>query len=255
MRRLEEVHELVFSQQLAGDARTALAHFAIEVSGASVFRSSDARCHVVVPPENMGDVHVIGMAPISELMEFLRPMPGDVRIVMNKHMFSKLSHLVKPRAMETVEIYVGSPGMAPGTVPTPDPTFDVRPLLYSDIQSWSTLPPDAGFLVRGYGDPRAVLARGATMGAFNGAGIASIATAELGRNFATIWAYTVPQSRGRGLATQCVAALLYKLMPKGERPLFAIRSGNGSPDRAMARRFGLEQKGELASILRYDMAL
>ena len=70
-----------------------------------------------------------------------------------------------------------------------------------------------------------------------------------------VWAYTIHQLRGKGLATHCVASLIDHLMSTGLRPVFMVRAENGSPERSMARRFSLEQIGELVSIKRKDMAL
>ena len=117
------------------------------------------------------------------------------------------------------------------------------------------MPREAAFLFSGYRDHRDLVARSAAFGAFNGTQVASIATVEMGRSFANMRAFTMPKLRGKGLATLCVASILDRLRPTGEQPLFCIRTENGSPERAMARRFGMERSGELALVERKFMAL
>ena len=188
-------------------------------------------------------------------MEFLRPLPQDARINMSRHMFAKISGMVTPRSVRTIEIYTGPVGMTPPIVPAPRTDFDVRSVLYSDLPTLSSLPHDASFLFEGYKDPRNILARSTAYGAFNGTRLASLAIAEQGRTFASIWTYTLHDHRGKGLATHCVASIIDHLRPTGERPLFTIRAENGSPERAMARRFGWEMAGELAMVERRHIAL
>jgi ribosomal protein S18 acetylase RimI-like enzyme len=255
MRRLEKVHERSFALKLAGDPRTAQAHFSIEVGGAGVWRTSDSRCHVVVPPNGLGDVHIIGTGEVSELMELLRGLPLGTNVTMSGSCYSRMAHLADRRRVVTVEVYSAPERMRPLRVPPPRPDFDVRTVLWSDAAKWRALPPDAGMLSRGYGGIQEVLARGVAFGAFNLTHLVSLATAELGRTYAIVWAYTIHQLRGRGLATHCVAGLMDHLGPTGLRPVFLVRAENGSPERSMARRFGLEQMGELVSIKRGDMAL
>jgi GNAT superfamily N-acetyltransferase len=255
MRKLEEVHERAFAAGLANDARTAMAYFAVQVGGASVYRTSDSHCHMVIPPGDVREVHVIGHGSNGELLEGLRPMPLDTSILMSKHLYAQLSHLVRARAMKIVELWTGPPGYVPKGMPPPRPDFDVRPVLYSDLPAWQSMPLDARLLHRRYGDPRVVLAKGAAIGAFNGVRIASMATAELGHSFSTLRAFTQPDLRGRGLATHCVAALMDHIRASKSRPLFPISSTNGSPDRAMARRFGFDKSTELAMVMRQDISL
>ncbi|NIW89455.1 MAG: hypothetical protein GWN12_11905 [Thermoplasmata archaeon] len=112
------------------------------------------------------------------------------------------------------------------------------------------MPMDSAFLFSGYKDHRDVVARSAAFGAFNGTQVASMATVEMGRSYANIRAFTLPNLRGRGLATLCVASILDRLRPTGEQPLFCLPAENGSPERAMARRFGMELSGEIALVER-----
>jgi hypothetical protein len=255
MRRLEKVHERSFALKLAVDPRTAQAHFAIEVAGAGVWRTSDSRCHVVIPPGGVGDVHIIGTGEPGELMELLRGLPIETNVLMSGSCYSRLSHLADRRRVVTVEVYSAPERVERLRVPPPRPDFDVRSVLWSDVAKWRALPPDAAKLSRGYGSIHEVLARSVAFGAFNRTHIVSLATAELGRTFAIVWAYTIHQLRGKGLATHCVASLMDHLGPTGLRPVFLVRAENGSPERSMARRFGLELSGELVSIKRKDMAL
>ena len=255
MRRLETADARTLALKFAGDPRTARAHFAIEISGASVWRTRDSRCYAVASEQGTGEVHIVGNGEAGELMEFLRPLPQDARINMSRHMFAQISGMVTPRRVRTLEIYTGPLGMNPARIPPPRADYDIRAILYSDLPTLSTLPHDASFLWKGYKEPRNVLARSTASGAFNGTRIASLAIAELGRTFASIWTYTLNDLRGKGLATHCVASVMDHLRPTGERPLFTITAENGSPERAMARRFGWEMAGELAMVERRHIAL
>jgi GNAT superfamily N-acetyltransferase len=255
MRRLDKSQERAFSLRIAGDPKTACAHYAIDRCNASVWRTSDSRGHLVVIPEPYPEVHVIGMADLGEISEFLRPLPQDARIYMSKHQYASMAHMIIARSMRVIELYTGEPGTSPKGMPPPDPTYDVREVLYSDVPFIHQLPREASFLFSGYREPRDVVARSAAFGAFNGSGVASIATVEMGRSFANMRVFTLPKLRGKGLATQCVASILDRLRPTGEQPLFCIRAENGSPERAMARRFGMEMTGELAQVERKFMSI
>jgi hypothetical protein len=254
MRRLETVHEKAFSLRIAGDPRAAMAHFAIEVGEARVYRNSDSRCHVVVPPDGMGDVHVVGAGELGELMPVLKDLPTTARIIMSTHTHSRISRALTPRSGKVIDVFVGTPGMGVKRVPPPRPDFDVRTVLYSDVPAWRSIPKEAAHLVSGYKTHQEVLARSVAYGAFNGRLVGSVATAELGRTFANIKAYTRPELRARGLATHCVASILDHVRPSGERPMFMVEAVNGSPERAMARHFGLEKAGELVAVSRRHMA-
>ena len=206
-------------------------------------------------PEPYPEVHIIGTGELGELFEFLRPMPQDTKVLMSKYQYAKLAHTVMTRSMRIIELYTGPAGTAPSGLPPPDPTFDVREVLYSDVPIIQAMPMEAAFLFSGYRDHRDLVARSAAFGAFNGTMVASMATVEMGRSFANVRAFTMPKLRGKGLATLCVASILDRLRPTGEQPLLCIRTENGSPERAMARRFGMEMSGELAQVERKFMAL
>jgi GNAT superfamily N-acetyltransferase len=255
MRRLEQGDARALALRLAGDPRTARAHFALDIGGAHAWRTSDSRCFAVASPDKVGEVHIIGHSEPGEVIEFLRPFPLDARINLSRHMYAKLAGLVNTRKVRDIEVYAGKAGAVPSRIPPPRADFDIRSVLYSDLRALASLPYDATFLFDGYGDPREILARSVAFGAFNGPGLASLTTAEMGPSFASIWTYTVPELRGKGLATSCVAAVLDHLKPTGERPLFTIVAENGSPERAMTRRFGMELVVEMAQIDRRDMAL
>ena len=255
MRRLEKVHEKAFALRIAGDPKAAMAHFAIEVRGAHVYRNPDSRCHVVVPPDGIGDVHVLGSADLGELMPVLKDLSNNSRVLMSTHTHSRIARALTPRSGRAIDIYAGPQGMGVKRIPPPRSDFDVRTVLYSDLALWKALPMDASHLVSGYRTQQEVLARSVAYGAFNGRRqIASLATAELGRTFANIKVYTLPDLRGKGLATHCVASILDHLHPTGERPLFVVEAINGSPERAMARHFGLEKVGEMMVVGRKHMA-
>ncbi len=255
MRKLDTADTRALALKFADDPRTARAHFAIEIGGASAWRTSDSRCYAVASEEGTGEIHLIGNGEAGEIMEYLRPLPLDARINMSRHMFAQISGMVTPRSVRTIEIYTGPVGMTPTRVPHPRTDFDVRAVLYSDLPALSSLPHDASFLFEGYKDPRNILARSTSFGVFNGTRLASLAIAELGRTFASIWTYTIHDMRGKGLATHCVASVMDHLRLTGVRPLFTIRAENGSPERAMARRFGWEMAGELAMVERRYIAL
>jgi GNAT superfamily N-acetyltransferase len=255
MRRLEKSQERAFALRIAGDPRTASAHFAIEMCDASVWRTSDPRCHVVVYPEHSAQIQIIGIGPLGELMDFMSPMPKDTKVLMSKHQFAQMANIVQARTMRLIELYTGEAGTRMGHLPPPSPEFDIREVLYSDMPNLQMMPQESSFLFCGYKDPRDILARSAAFAAFNGVRVVSLATVEMGRTFANVHAYTVPEARGKGLATLCVASMLDRLGPTGERPLFCIPAENGSPERAMARRFSLEKAGELASVERRNLAL
>lgn len=206
-------------------------------------------------PEPYPEVHIIGTGELGELFEFLRPMPQDTKVLMSKYQYAKLAHTVMTRSMRIIELYTGPAGTAPSGLPPPDPTFDVREVLYSDVPIIQAMPMEAAFLFSGYRDHQDLVARSAAFGAFNGTMVASMATVEMGRSFANVRAFTMPKLRGKGLATLCVASILDRLLPTGEQPLLCIRTENGSPERAMARRFGMEMSGELAQVERKFMAL
>lgn len=251
---MEKSQERAFSLRIAGDPKTACAHYAIDFCGATVHRTSDSRCYIVVTPGPYPDVHIVGTGDLGEVYEFLRPMPRDTKILMSKHQYAQMAHLVMARSMKVIELYTGPPGTTPKGLPPPDPSFDVREVLYSDIPVIQSMPIDAQFLFAGYNDTRDLVARSAAFGAFNGTQVASLATVEMGRSFANIRVFTLPTLRGKGLATLCVASILDRLRPTGERPLFCLPAENGSPERAMARRFGMELSGELAMVERKFMA-
>ena len=255
MRRLEKVHEKAFALRIAGDPRAAMAHFAIEMRGAHVYRNSDSRCHVVVPPDGIGETHIIGAADLGELMPVLKDLPNRSRVIMSTHTHSRIAHALTPRSGRVIDIYVGPPGMGVKRVPPPRADFDVRTVLYSDLALWKALPVEANHLVSGYRNHHEVLTHSVAYGAFNSSRlVASLALAELGRTFANIKVYTHPNLRGRGLATHCVASILDHLQPTGERPLFVVEAVNGSPERAMARHFEMEKVGELVAVARKHMA-
>jgi hypothetical protein len=254
MRRLEKSQERAFSLRIAGDPRTACAHYSIDFCDAAVYRTLDSRCHIVVPPGPFPDVHIVGMGEPGDVFEFIRPFHRDARIFMSKHQYAKLAHMVIPRSAKIIELYTGPEGTTPKRLPAPDPAYDIREVLYSDIQLMRSLPMEAAFLFSNYKDPKDVVSRSAAFGAFNGSLVASMATVEMGRSFANIKVFTMPKLRGRGLATLCVAGLLDRLRHTGERPLFSLPAENGSPERALARRFGLELSGELAMVERKFMA-
>ena len=255
MRKLGPEETKDFALRSADDPRTARAQFAVELGGAVVWRTLDSRCHAVVSPKEPGEVHLVGTGEVGDVMQFLTPMPLDTQVYMSRHMYAKLASMVVPRTTVDIEVYAGTPGISPTRVPPPRTDFDVRHVLYSDLNLLDRLPPDATFLFNAYGNPRNVLARSAAFGAFNGVKVASIATADLGRTFASIWCYTLLDHRSKGLATHCVASLLDHLRPTGERPLFTIRAENGSPERAMCRRFEMELVGEMAMVERRFLAL
>ena len=252
---MDKSQERAFSLRIAGDPKTACAHYAIDMRGAAVWRTSDNRCYLVVIPEPIPRVHIIGIGEMGDLFEFLRPMAQDTEVYMSKHQYAKLAHVVMARAMRTIELYTGEPGTSPSGLPPPDPTFDVREVLYSDVPIIQRMPREAAFLFCGYNDLRDMVARSAAFGAFNGTQVASLATVEMGRSYANIRVFTLPKLRSKGLATLCVASILDRLRPTGEHPLFCLPTENGSPERAMARRFGMELSGELALVERKFMAL
>ena len=252
---MDKSQERAFSLRIAGDPKTACAHYSIDMCGASVWRTSDSRCYLVVMPEPFPEVHIVGTGDIGELMEFLRPLPQDAIIYMSKHQYAAMAHIIAARSMRVIELYTGEPGTSPERLPPPDPNFDIREVLYSDVPTIQAMPRDAAFLFCGYKDPRDIVARSAAFGAFNGTQVVSLATVEMGRSFANMRVFTLPKLRGKGLATLCVASMLDRLRPTGEQPLFCIRAENGSPERAMARRFGMEMTGEIAQVERKFMAL
>lgn len=252
---MDKSQEKAFSLRIAGDPRTALAHYGIDMCDAAVWRTTDSRCYLVVIPEIIPRVHIIGIGELGELFEFLRPMAPDTFIYMSKHQYAQLAHACMARSMRTIELYTGKPGTSPTGLPPPDPTYDVREVLYSDLPILQRMPMEATFLFCGYKDLRDMIARSAAFGAFNGTQVASMATVEMGRSFANMRVFTMPQLRSKGLATLCVASILDRLRPTGEQPLFCLPTENGSPERAMARRFGMELSGEMAMMERKYMAL
>lgn len=255
MRRLSDEEARALAQRIADDPRTAQAHFAIEVGAAAVWETSGSEAQLVVPRAEVSPVQVLGMPPEGELMDFLRPMPLEGRVLMSRHLYARFARMVAPRSVLNIELYTGAAGMSPDWSPPPDATHTVRPLLHADVAAWSTLPPDTTFLHAGHGAPQDVISRGSAVGALENGRILSLATAESGRTFSTIWAYTVPEARGRGLATHCVVALIDQLRSISVRPLFSVIAVNGCPERAMARRLGMELSGELAMVERRHMAV
>jgi GNAT superfamily N-acetyltransferase len=207
-----------------------------------------------VTPDPNPEVHIVGAGDLGEILEFLRPMAPDTKILMSKHQYAKMAHMIAARSMRVVELYTGEPGASPSRLPPPDPDFDVREVLYSDVPFIQAMPREAAFLFSGYREPQDLVARSAAFGAFNGTMVASMATVEMGRSFANMRVFTLPKQRGKGLATLCFASMLDRLRPTGEQPLFCIKAENGSPERAMARRFEMELSGELALVERKFMA-
>lgn len=255
MRRLDKSQERAFSLRIAGDPKTACAHYAIDMCGAAVWRTSDSRCYLVAIAEPIPRVDIVGIGETGELIEFLRPLAADTEVYMSKHQYAKLAHLFMARSMHNIELYIGESGASPSGLPPPDPAFDVREVLYSDVPVIGGMPREAAFLFCGYKDLRDMVARSAAFGAFNGTQVVSLATVEMGRSFANVRVFTLPQLRSKGLATLCMASILDRLRPTGERSLFCLPAENGSPERAMARRFGMELSGELAMVERKFMGL
>lgn len=255
MRRLDQSQERELSLRLAGDPKTARAHYALEMCGATAWRTADSRCFAVVFPDHLREVHIIGVGDMGDVLRFIGPMPKGMKVLMSKHLYAQMAHMVEARTMRTIEYHAGNAGTSPSGLPPPNPELDIRELLFSDLPNVQRMPPDASFLFCTYSEPHEVLTRSVAFGVFNGTGIMSLATVELGRSFANVLAFTLPEMRGKGMATLCVASLLDRLRHSGERPLFCIPAENGSPERAMARRFGLERVGEMAMVERRHIAL
>lgn len=253
MRRLDKSQERAFSLRIAGDPKTACAHYAIDFCDAAVHRTNDSRAYIVVMPDPHPEVHIIGTGEVGEVLEFLRPLPQDTKILMSKHQYAQLAHTLMARSMRVIELYTGEPGATPSRLPPPDPSFDIREVLYSDVPMLRSMPREAEFLFCGYKEPQDLVARSAAFGAFNGTNVVSMATVEMGRSYANMRVFTIPDHRGKGLATLCAASILDRLRPTGERPLFCVKAENGSPERAMARRFGMQLSGELAMVERKFM--
>ncbi len=234
---------------------TAPAHFAIEVSGAKVWRTDDSQAHVVVPNPPVKDVYVVGTRAGHDLIDIIETLPQDIRLIMSKPMFTRIADLASPQALHPLAYYSSEQGVDPHSVPPPRPDFEVRPVLHSDVPVWGRMPREAEFLHAGYGNPRAVIARGMAVGAFNGRVAACLATANVGRYFASIQVYTVPRFRKKGLAKHCLAEMIDLLRPMGVRPLVAVEPGRRSAGQNLVRHLGLVQVGERATVFRGSLAI
>ena len=220
-----------------------------------VWRTDDSQAHVVVPNPPMRDVYIIGKRAGNDLIDIIAKLPINSRMIMSRPMYSRLADLAAPRAMHPLVYYSSKRGIDPDCVPPPRPDFDIRPVLHADVTVWLRMPSEAVFLHAGYGDPRTVLAKGMGVGAFNGRILASLATANVGRYYASVQVYTLPNYRKKGLARHCVAEIADRLRPMGVRPLVAVDPGPHSAGQHLVQHLGLEQVGERASIYRGSMAI
>jgi GNAT superfamily N-acetyltransferase len=250
MRRLDPESARTLALRLAGDPLGASAAFDIEVGGATVLRTKDAKCYVVLPKDPKREVRMVGARASSDLLDIISKLGPERRLIMPTGLFAQLADLATPGALQLLALYSSNGEVAQGTVPQPRPDLDVRSVLFGDLPLWHKMPGEAFFLSTAYGTPRELLGRGMAVGAFNGGCIAALATATVGRSYGTVQVYTQPRYRRMGLAKHCVAELVDRMRGLGLRPVLSILPMPASPAVRLVEGLGLHRVGEVALIPR-----
>ncbi len=255
MRRLEPEAAKAVATRFAADPLAAPAAVAIDLGMATVIRTKDEKCYVVLPKDSKREVHLVGVRASSDLLDILAKVSTDRRLVMPMALFTQLAEVVDRKWLQVLHVFSSEDGVEPGSVPPPRPDFEVRPVLFSDLDMWHKMPGEALFLSADYGTPKALLSNGMAVGAFNGGSIVSLATASVGRVFALLRVYTHPRFRRAGLASHTVAMAVDQLATRGLRPLLIVPPLPGDPVIRLAERLGLERVAEGAMVPRSKLAL
>jgi len=255
MRRLDAESARTVAQWFAKDPVAAPAAFDIEVGGATVIRTKDEKCYVVLPKDPKREVRLVGARASSDLLDILGKLGPERRLVMPTSLFSQLVDVADPRALQVLHIYSTTNGVEPGSVPPPRPDLDVRQVLFSDLALWHGLPGDAMFLSADYGTPKDLLSKGVAVGAFNGGGLASVATASLGRVYAGVRVYTHPRYRRHGLARHTMAMVVDLVSTRGLRPLVETPPAAGQQMAGLAAALGMKHVAEAAMVPRAQLTI
>ncbi|MEV4502220.1 GNAT family N-acetyltransferase [Streptomyces klenkii] len=116
--------------------------------------------------------------------------------------------------------------------------MSVRRLLPHDARALRTLGPDLVWAGAGWGGPTGLATTGLGWGAFRGGLLLSLACPLfLGSRYEDIAVATLPQERGRGLATACVRALCADITARGRIPSWTCSRDN-HPSRHLAAKSG-----------------
>ena len=255
MRRLDPESARTLALRLASDPMVAPAAFDIEVGGATVLRTKDAKCYVVLPRDPKREVRLVGARASADLLDIISKLGPERRLIMPTGLFSQLADLATPGALQMLAVYSSNGEVAQGSVPQPRPDVDVRPVLFGDLPLWHKMPGEAFFLSTAYGTPRELLGRGMAVGAFNGGCIAALATATVGRAYGTVQAYTQPRYRRKGLAKHCVTELVDRMRGLGLRPLLVVLPIPASPPVRLVEGLGHHRIGEMALIPRAQLTI
>jgi len=250
MRRLDVESARTVAQWFAKDPVAAPAAFDIEVGGATVIRTKDEKCYVVLPKDPRREVRLIGARASSDLLDILVKLAPERRLVMPTSLFTQLADVADARALQVLHIYSTTNGVEPGSVPPPRPDLDVRQVLFSDLELWHRMPGDALFLSVDYGTPKDLLAKGIAVGAFNGGCLASLATASLGRVYAVVRVYTHPRYRRTGLARHTLASVVDLVTTRGLRPLMVVPPVVGQQMAGLTASLGMKHVAEVAMVPR-----
>lgn len=255
MRRLDEVSAKAVAQWFAKDPVAAPAAFDIEVGGATVIRTKDEKCYVVLPKDPKREVRLVGARASSDLLDILVKLAPERRLIMPTPLFSQLVDIVEPRSLQVLHLFSTTNGVEPGSVPPPRPDLDVRQVLFSDLELWHKMPGDAMFLSVDYGTPKDLLGKGVAVGAFNGGAIASLATASIGRVYAVVRVYTQPRYRRTGLARHTLAMVVDQVSTRGLRPLLVAPPAVGQQMAGLAAALGMKHVAEVAMVPRSQLTI
>ena len=255
MRRLDAESARAVAQWFAKDPVAAPAAFDIEVGGATVIRTKDEKCYVVLPKDPKREVRLVGARASSDLLDILVKLGPDRRLVMPTPLFTQLADVADPRALQVLHIFSTTNGVEPGSVPPPRPDLDVRQVLFSDLELWHRMPGEALFLSVDYGTPKDMLSKGVAVGAFNGGGLASLATASFGRIYAMVRVYTQPRYRRHGLARHTLAMVVDLVSTRGLRPLLVVPPAVGQQMAGLAGGLGMKHVAEAAMVPRAQLTI
>ncbi|QLE75278.1 GNAT family N-acetyltransferase [Streptomyces rectiverticillatus] len=120
------------------------------------------------------------------------------------------------------------------------PEISVRRLLPRDARALRTLGPDMAWLSAGWGGPAGLAASGRCWGAFCDGALLSLACSFfVGSRYEDIAVATLPEERGRGLASVCVQALCKDVTARGRIPSWTCSRDN-HPSRRLAAKTGFQ---------------
>ncbi|MFI9201215.1 GNAT family N-acetyltransferase [Streptomyces sp. NPDC053048] len=122
----------------------------------------------------------------------------------------------------------------------PAPAATIRPLVPADAPAVRALGPDLAWIAAGWGGPAGLAASGHGWGAFRDRRLVSLAcTLFAGSRYEDIAVATLPDERGRGLASACVRALCADIASRGCIPSWSCSRDN-HPSRHLAAKCGFQ---------------